>query len=993
MANMRRQPVTYRPFRAEPLLADGLLPVHRGGGETLQKVASALFRIAEEQGRIAAVQRDREGRRDVRRDVLAGRPTSDLGGEDAGEAPSPSGPPSRARGGRFSADVNAAIEQAAARHGVDRGALYRIAQMESGGNPRAKNPRSSAGGLFQFIDSTANQYGLSDRFDPAQASDAAARLMRDNAAHLRRALGREPTAGELYLAHQQGAGGAANLLSNPDRPASEVVGADAVRLNGGRPGMTAGEFAQLWIGRAQQGYVLPAAPPEDESAGGMRPTQSGGRRPILSGGSWRPSRQDTVYGRAYDEEGARLYLQMMDLEIRKTHAQAYELHKDDPRQLVAVLADLKAEQLREHVFEEIAPEYEIAFEAHAQRYIQQAQRNAEGKAQEERLGALDNRTNELRTEIGRAIEALDPEDESTAAALESAERSLADHFDTAVREGLMTRPDAELAKRESRRGTARRFYMRQAEPLDADGVKELHERMQADFAEGKLDGVDDNAWQALRADLTTLENRKRNEEAKAAGKLTAEERIEAARLEALIGDDVASVATTGTELDPVETGLDSQRVLDLLGENRFDKWQRDRDFAARAFRASAGMELEDPQEISDRLAALEPAPGKPGFDDRQRIHGTATQRAGQIMKERAEDPALFVLRHHPDMLERWQLAQEEGGDVRGFGHMMLEAQAEIGIPPEDRRVLSAPDTAAIAKRFLAQEEGGEGPALLMRAEKQRWGELWPRVFGELAGELPGAVMVVGAMDLPGQERAAEQLAEAIAAGGEPTYRKLLPSTAVSDAKDYVMDRIAPFVETLASLPGSEATATATAEAVSLLAMKYMAGGDSARRAADRAYEDVIGRKYVLQDGYRVPRTVDERAIANGVRIALRDVVDGEFAVDLPFSAIDEDSTRSAFLSVLASDGSWVTSPLEDGLTLYAPDGAAVTVEGRPVSLTWAELAGYRRLRAAEFEGLTQRPGFDVDWAYRDALDLYLQGHITAEQLRLLAPRGPAQEAD
>lgn len=37
--------------------------------------------------------------------------------------------------------------------------MARIAECESGGNPKAKNPRSSASGKFQFIDSTWKHYG------------------------------------------------------------------------------------------------------------------------------------------------------------------------------------------------------------------------------------------------------------------------------------------------------------------------------------------------------------------------------------------------------------------------------------------------------------------------------------------------------------------------------------------------------------------------------------------------------------------------------------------------------------------------------------------------------------------------------------------------------------------------------------------------------------------------------------------------------------------
>jgi len=143
--------------------------------------------------------------------------------------------------------------------GLPPGYLAKTAQVESGGNPGARNPNSSAAGLFQFIKPTAQQYGLQNPMDPVASTDAAARLAADNKRSLMQALGREPTAGELYLAHQQGANGAVKLLANADAPAEAVVGPEAFRLNGGQPGMTAGQFAQRWTskidGPRQQGGV------------------------------------------------------------------------------------------------------------------------------------------------------------------------------------------------------------------------------------------------------------------------------------------------------------------------------------------------------------------------------------------------------------------------------------------------------------------------------------------------------------------------------------------------------------------------------------------------------------------------------------------------------------------------------------------------------------------------------------------------------------------
>lgn len=156
------------------------------------------------------------------------------------------------------------IEQAAAAHNVPASALLAIANLESSGNVTAKNPRSSASGVFQFVDDTAKEYGLtgSKRDDPTAQAYAAAKMMSTNMRSLERTLGREPSAGELYLAHQQGLGGATALLRNPGRPAVEVLtevykgnrtkAESAVRLNGGSASMSAGDFAGKWVSRAER---------------------------------------------------------------------------------------------------------------------------------------------------------------------------------------------------------------------------------------------------------------------------------------------------------------------------------------------------------------------------------------------------------------------------------------------------------------------------------------------------------------------------------------------------------------------------------------------------------------------------------------------------------------------------------------------------------------------------------------------------------------------
>lgn len=152
--------------------------------------------------------------------------------------------------------------------------LQRLAQVESGGDPNARNPNSSAKGLYQFIDSTAKQYGLADPFNPVEAEKAAIRLTQDNYGVLKNGLGREPTEGELYLAHQQGATGALRLLANQSAPVQSAITPQAAALNAGTPEMTAGDFAGQWTSKfdnqsdstqTSQNYAMQGLTPEEEA--------------------------------------------------------------------------------------------------------------------------------------------------------------------------------------------------------------------------------------------------------------------------------------------------------------------------------------------------------------------------------------------------------------------------------------------------------------------------------------------------------------------------------------------------------------------------------------------------------------------------------------------------------------------------------------------------------------------------------------------------------
>lgn len=122
----------------------------------------------------------------------------------------------------------------------------RIAQIESGGNAGAKNPRSSAMGLGQFTEGTwlglmrehhpeyadrSDAEILALRADRALSMEMIGKLREENAASLR-ARGLEATPGNLYLAHFLGAGDAAKVLAAaPGTPVDRLLSPEVIDAN------------------------------------------------------------------------------------------------------------------------------------------------------------------------------------------------------------------------------------------------------------------------------------------------------------------------------------------------------------------------------------------------------------------------------------------------------------------------------------------------------------------------------------------------------------------------------------------------------------------------------------------------------------------------------------------------------------------------------------------------------------------------------------------
>lgn len=139
-----------------------------------------------------------------------------------------------------SPEVDEAIKRAAEEFGVNETHLRKIASLESGMDPNAANPRSSAKGLFQIIDSTARGIarlhpdkfeGPQNRFDPNVNARMGAALLADETSAFKSRFGRNPTASELQMINIFGRSTAHKLLSNRNTSVSAIASHQAVYDN------------------------------------------------------------------------------------------------------------------------------------------------------------------------------------------------------------------------------------------------------------------------------------------------------------------------------------------------------------------------------------------------------------------------------------------------------------------------------------------------------------------------------------------------------------------------------------------------------------------------------------------------------------------------------------------------------------------------------------------------------------------------------------------
>ncbi|CDX54578.1 hypothetical protein MPL1032_190159 [Mesorhizobium plurifarium] len=738
MANRQREPVSYRPFRTQPLLADGLLAVNRPDGSLLARTSEALFSMADQFGARADRQAEREG-------ALAGEQAALAGAPSAGFEPGTDPASVQLTGGKQLTGTQAQkAAQAKAylmsKHGWSNaaasGMVGQISQ-ESAFNTNAVNAGDGNDG--------------SDSIGMGQWNGRRARALRAFAAQQGKPVNDFETQLD-FIVHELGT--TEKGVGNRLKAARTVEEATAAAIGYERPkGWTPDnpQGGHGWANRlaaARSVYGFPvaggtatavAAPADGDKTASTTPEAGAGTpdKFTIGGGTFRPTGADTIYGRAYDEAGAKTYLQMVDNEMRSTTDQVFQKYKDDPVKLQQAFTDLKGQLAKDHIFPQIRADFEVGYDRLANAYMGQARDNLARKVQAQDRADFIDRTSQLETDQQRRLASFDAGSEEAANAVAADQAAIDDHYDDAVRRGVLDADDAEKAKIVSRRNSALAYYDKQAQALDADGVASMKKEMTTDFADGGIAGLDGDGWATLSAHLDRTERAKRSQAVR-------QEKDFQKR-----GDAMALRLQQGLEIDPAEL---SKLMLDTSTTPGGKAIMQETFAKISAARSINDMSLQD---ATAHVAGLRKQYGQDATAGQARTLAFAEKMLAEKRKAITTDSVSYaekqgIVPATPNLTDA-STPEDMTAIVSQRAQSAEDAAKELGVAP---RYLKAGEALAVSKAIKANPEQGAAMAGAIVAGA---GEAAPLVLSEFGKDAPMIAEAGAIIAANGSQRAAEDV--------------------------------------------------------------------------------------------------------------------------------------------------------------------------------------------------------------------------------------------
>jgi len=497
--------------------------------------------------------------------------------------------------------------------------------------------------------------------------------------------------------------------------------------------------------------------PEQPATGGLNPQPLALRH------------DNTIYGDAFDGAAIRSYGWRMQEGVSTAIGDAYDQFKDDPAGFAAALGGIRDQFSQDENFEDprLRDLFDRSFTERSETYTRAVAQRHEARIMEEQAASYTAGYDAMTGDLEKQAFLLGANPEADRILAGQANLVLS-NIAAAEAANVIT-PSAAAAQREQVNTTlayARTNGVFASLPTPA-AKQAFANDLLTNWAngEGPLTELGFTQVKALADQLSAQALQAQNQ-------LTAESKAERARVQGLLDADVASIAATGVALDTEANDLDPERLA-VLGIDT-EAWQAQRDRARQGWEATAGMELETPAEINDRLTALQPVPGSPDFVRQGEIYNQAVTRAQDVLKARETDPLGQAAGAGAIELKPIDLSSADALTAS----LTLRAQqgnavaAMYGTPASYFR---PSERTGIANGLLDNPEMLPGFAV---AVSQAFGDGAPAALSELSDAGPELAHAAGITLATGDASVATDMARVLAGRRDKTINVKLPSDTV-----------------------------------------------------------------------------------------------------------------------------------------------------------------------------------------------------------------------
>jgi hypothetical protein len=347
----------------------------------------------------------------------------------------------------------------------------------------------------------------------------------------------------------------------------------------------------------------------------------------------------------------------------------------------------------------------------------------------------------------------------------------------------------------------------------------------------------------------------------------------------------------------------------------------------------AAMQQLPTSEIVSRVDSYKPTKTE-GAADQAQLYGVVSKSAGDIIKQRMDDPAGYLTQFAPRSQAAWQAFQQDGSPQTRDAYLFaVDADRErLQLPKGD--VLPNSYAKALADE-ISNPKSAEKLASLMEAEAQRWGDRWPDVHAQIAKGIPDMAAVIGS----GIDRSAAVTLASTAKLKDTELQAMLPASVKWG--DVQADVASKFNDVRRSFPAEGArTYQAIADSATRLAVSYMQAGDSKDNAIARAYQELIGKQYAIGEVKNVSFLVPQQFDAGLVEESAERFIAG-FTPSTDMIAVPAGEDPARFIpratQAMRENAYWVSRGDGQGLRLY--------LGARPTAVT----RSFQELQDAETE--------------------------------------------